>query len=62
MVVASKQDSYEGSKGGKPAPIQVESLLGHSPLSSDTHTMESIAVDNHYGFYGSKYEALMSLS
>ena len=62
VVVASKQDSYEGSKGGKLGPSQGESLLGHFPLSSDTPTMKMKAVDNRYNSYGSKYEACTRLS
>ena len=62
MVVASKQGSYEGSKGGKLGPSQGESLLGHFPLSSDTHMMTVRAVDNRYNSYGSKYEACARLS
>ena len=46
----------EAKRGGT-GPSQDDTLLGHSPLSSDTHTMKVKAVDNNYIFYGWKYEA-----
>ena len=50
------------AKGGKLGPSQDDTLLGHSPLSSDTPTMKMKAVDNRYNSYGSKYEACTRLS